>query len=288
MKDFSKQHLGESIFTVQNDIFPSQYINNYDAFIVGSDQVWNPFYRNVGTVDFLKFAKKNQRISYAASFGVSEIPQNYKKKLSVGLAGISHISVREKTGVSLVQELSNKQANVHVDPTLLLSSKDWLKLSKPCNVIPQRKYLLRFFVGEMTNEYARHTQYIADKHDLVILELNNPEQAEAYVIDPSEFISCINSASIICTDSFHGSVFSIIFNKPFIVYERSGSKENMNSRIDTLLETFGLKDNRKTNTVKRINFSDKQLLHVKRIIEEERSRSIDYLKISLSDSFSKS
>lgn len=102
----------------------------YDYFITGSDQVWNPHYNFIGTSDLLAFAKPEQRISYSASFGVDEIPDEKKKEYTENLSQFMALSVREKRGAEIIKELTGKDAQVVLDPTMLLTSDQWSKVEK--------------------------------------------------------------------------------------------------------------------------------------------------------------
>ena len=223
--------------------------NKYDYFITGSDQVWNPKFNRLSANDLLAFADKNKRISYAASFGISELPDQYKEIAKKELLKFKKISVREESGKKIVEELTGrKDVQILIDPTMLLTKEDWDKVSirpKQLDKIKEDKYILNYFLGTLSDKRKKEIERIASEnncHIINILDKNDP----FYETGPSEFLYLEKNAFLICTDSFHSSVFAIIYNTPFVVFDRIDSNTNMGTRIDTLLNKFKL-ENRKFN-----------------------------------------
>lgn len=254
--------------------------NKCDFYIVGSDQVWKPTYGRLSELDLLSFANPNQRISWAASFGIDELPKKYMKKVQSELLKFKCISVREDAGKKIVENLTNrKDVNVLIDPTMLLNSDEWDMVSvrpRQMNLINEKGYILNYFLGELDEVNKKIIYDFAKENNLEIINLldkNDP----FYKTGPSEFLYLEKNATLICTDSFHSSVFSIIYNKPFIVFDRNDKKDNMNSRIDTLLSKFNLQD-RKFNG----SLTNKQLVHdysdTYTILEKEKNKNISFLK----------
>ena len=122
-----------------------------------------------------------------------------------------------------------------VDPTLLLTKKEWLRITKVHTNKPKSKYLIVYFWGELPHERKDLIKKIAKKYNLEIVSIADLKDKQTYTADPSEFIDYINSASLVLTDSYHGTIFSILMGIPFFVFERIGGK-SMYSRIETLLE----------------------------------------------------
>lgn len=280
-KDFSISYITETDYSISKDNIPNDFSSAYDFFVTGSDQVWNPNYRKGSSVDFLTFAPPEKRIAYAPSFGVSEIPEEYVESYKEWLSEMAHLSVREEAGAKIIKDLTNRDATVVVDPTMLLTKEKWLSISKIPSNKPMKRYLLTYFLGEISKERAKKLKTIAKKNDLEIINLAQIKDKLAYLSGPSEFIDYINSASVFCTDSFHGAVFSILLDTPFVVFDREGKSPSMNSRIHTLLKTFQLEsrldENIKTNDqIFNIDYS-----HTIPILEEERKRALSYLKNAL-------
>ena len=254
---------------------------DFDFIVVGSDQVWNPNFGRMRDVDLLVFAKPEKRISYAASFGINEIPENLKENVSKELKKFKAISVREDRGKEIVEELTGrKDVEVLVDPTMLLTSEEWDKVSKKPTMLKKDKYILNYFLGELSEERKNEIERIAKENNceiINILDKNSP----FYECGPSEFLYLEKNAFLICTDSFHSSVFAIIYNRPFIIFDREQKNlTSMNSRLDTLINKFKLKNRRFEGKI-----TDKNLKHdyteAYKILEEERKKSEIFLKKAL-------
>jgi hypothetical protein len=280
-KLFSKKYILETDFELSINKIPENISDRYDYFITGSDQVWNPNLKKDLSIYFLSFAPRNKRIAYAPSFGVSYIYKDLINFYKERLLDMSSLSVREKDGAKIIRELIGKYVPVLVDPTLMIPKEQWLRIAKAASNKPKSNYMLTYFLGEITINNKNYIKNIAKKNNLKIINLLDLKDRETYQIDPSGFIDYINSASLFCTDSFHGVVFSIILETPFIVFDRESNLGSMYSRINTLLTTFKLKS-RNINNIKcidqifRVDFS-----HIAPILEIEQRKTIDYLKKAL-------
>lgn len=218
-------------------------INNmYDYFVVGSDQVWNPNYINNYDFYFARFADNNKKVSYAASFGIQNIPEKYNEIYISGLAGFSTITVREQSGARIIKKLVGKESNVVLDPTLLISPKEWLEFVSETSIEQfsyGEKYVLTYFLGSQTQEYFKAINSFANEYNLKVINIMGNYFFDDFIVpDPKEFLRLINDAEYVFTDSFHAVVFSLIYHTNFISFERG----DMNSRITTLLNTCGIED----------------------------------------------
>lgn len=277
--NFSKKYIKETNFKISINNIPKNLEEKYKYFISGSDQVWNPNDPAVSEINFMTFAPINKRLTYAPSFGVSNIPKKYEKNYKTWLEGIDNISVREKEGAKIIKDLTGKDALVVVDPTMLLTREKWLAISKKHDNKPKGKYLLTYFLGGISKEVDKKIKRIAKDNNLKIVNLATIKDIEYYATGPSEFIDYINDASLFMTDSFHGCVFSVLLDTPFIVCDRQGhtKEENMSSRIETFLSKFKL-ESRKLDKVVDENIFDKNYKEANKILEIERKKSFDYIK----------
>lgn len=280
-KEFSKKYINETDFSITENNTPKSLVDSYDYFIVGSDQVWNPHYQKGSSVEFLTFAPKSKRISYAASFGISSIPEEYKERYATWLAEMNHISVREHAGANIVNELTGRNVEVVVDPTLLLTKEEWLEISEPASDKPMKGYILTYFLGKIPKERKKYIDKIAKENDLEVINLAQMNERTPYLSGPSEFIDYINSAQLFFTDSFHGAAFSIMLNTPFIVFDRAGSSMSMNSRIDTLLDTFDMETRYFNNFINENELFTVDFTKVETILENEKAKAMNYLNRAL-------
>ena len=261
-------------------------VDDYDCYIVGSDQVWNYRLTNGDTRYLLDFVKdSSKKFSYAASLGVKEVDLEYRETYIKLLSRFRLISVREKQGAEVIERLTDQPVSVVLDPTLLLSANEWLQVAK-CPQIKE-KYILVYQLG-ISKRMVNFVKDISKRTGLRILYI--PFPLGGYVgcrcrwkIGPAEWLGLFANASYIVTDSFHGTAFSILFNKPFYT-EASGQHQSVGSRLHNLLEMFGLED---------CLFSDKSQFeiapevdyeYVNEKLDSERNKSKDFLKSILDSS----
>ena len=243
-----------------------------DLFIAGSDQIWNPNYGNGWDKSYYCgfVVGKSRCISYAASFGVSKIEDDFRLFLAQQLKNFESISVREASGVKLLQELGVTSANV-LDPVFLLSKDKWKCLVREKFSF---KYLLVYDFHNDNPKLKRLAQRIAKKQGLKIVAINEEitiPYADKNVNDagPIEFLSLIYGAEVVIASSFHAAAFSIIFNKDFYVFPLLGHHNS--SRITDLLQMLKLED--------RFDPDDITALHVNYDIPNERlSEKIKFSK----------
>lgn len=225
---------------------------NYDSVIVGSDQLWLPVNVVADYYTLNWVPDMVNKISFATSFGVSQVPEKYEEDYKRFLNRIENLSVREDSGVKLVKELTGRDAKLVCDPTLLFNKDEWMCIQKEERLIDD-KYILCYFLGNSI-EYRKFAERLKEKTGYKIVSLNHADEYVKYSdkfadeapfdIGPSEFLNLIRNAEFVCTDSFHGTVFSLINNKEFFVFRRykNKSKVSTNSRLDSLLNIVGLKE----------------------------------------------
>ena len=233
---------------------------NYDTVVVGSDQVWTPLSLPNRFFNLLFVEDSVRKIAYASSFGVSEIPRFQRKATGQFLNRFNKIGVREVRGKEIVEELSSQKAQVVADPTLLLTRDDWeseikeiisesTKKNMACSA--EKPYIFCYFIS--SNEDARkQAKILSEETDLPIITIRHMEQYRdidetigdevPYAVDPNDFVRYISHATYVCTDSFHCTVFSIIFHRQFMTFYRTNNtdKRNRNSRIDSLFYVLGV------------------------------------------------
>lgn len=262
---------------------------NYDIFLCGSDQLWLP--HNLGSHFYtLEFAPEGKpKIAYATSFGVSEIPRNLKKATAKYLNRFQHLSTREIAGRKIIYELTGKDAQVVCDPTLLFDADGWEGML-PDKKVLNDPYVFCYFLG--TNpEHRRLAQEFKTQTDLKIVScpfLDNFVEEDIrfgdiqmFDMDAADFVNLIRHAEYILTDSFHGSVFSILHHKKFMTFDRFlGGTNSRNSRIDSLCTLLDLSERRYSGDIMSIqNDIDYAKVDIK--LGKLREESSVYLEESL-------
>ncbi len=227
-------------------VVSTQYVSesledNYDFFVMGSDQIWNITFDFTTENDFLSMVRPAKKLSYAASFGTSQITEERKEWLAGLLNGIPHISVREEAGQQIVKELTGRDAVLVIDPTLMLTAEEWREMAvAPSDLGKEEHYILTYFLGPEPQKATEDKLKMIREHgwrEYHLLDQMNPKSCKA---GPLEFLYLIDHADLVLTDSFHACIFSFLFGKPFRVYPREGKETNMLSRIYTLLKMFFL------------------------------------------------
>lgn len=298
----------ESFLEFMNDIPHSRNIyshetiqqcnSNYEIFICGGDQIWNGEmvgeHLDVYTLQFVNQGLK--KIAYSPSVAISHMSKQVEDCLGKGLLGIDRISVREKRSLDILKRLSDKKIEVVVDPVLLLTKSEWLEQSRPTKI--NGKYILCYLLGDSITQ-RKAVEIISKRLKLRIVTfphilVNNVRKCDLFFGDikdytsgPRQFLDLINNAEFVITDSFHACVFSMIFETPFIVFERNkpSEKGNMNSRIYDFLEEYHL-ENQLVNVEKAMNLSripevDYSFAHEHWF--HRRNDSIEYLTRALFD-----
>lgn len=261
--------------------------DTYDFFVVGSDQVWNPWFADLGS-NFLQFAPRGKRVSYAASIACPEIPEKLLPVYREGLRGMAAISVREQEAADMVQSLVSREAAVHVDPTLLLDASEWRAISRePAWAKKEKEYILTYFLGPMPESVRE----VAMELGLPLVNMLDVSSYEHYIAGVDEFLWALDHAALVYTDSFHGTVFSILFQRPFVVCNRQADHANdqtsgkMSSRIDTLLGLFGFEGRRARREdgyrIAGDPLSPPDWFRCAPVLERERARSDAYLRNAL-------
>ena len=251
--------------------------NIYDKFIVGSDQIWNTKLSKNDYTYFLDFVKDNEKkYSYAASFGYSSIPENEEKNIKKYLRNFKELFVREQQGVNIIKKVINKNAQVTLDPTLLLDKNGWKPLIKAPKI--KNKYILLYIVAPNKN-IIKFAKKIAKERKCQIVYINHSWKKALGMknikyVSPEEYLGFIDNAECIITTSFHGVAFSINFNKEFY-FALSDKKDNFNSRIENLISITEL-NNRNINMYKANSKIDYNV--VNNILEKERIKSNNLLK----------
>lgn len=268
---------------------------NYSSVLVGSDQLWLPgnIAANYYTLNFVPDSINT--IAYATSFGQSDLPKDSAVKARVFLNKIRHIGVREESGQKLVKELTGRNVPVVCDPTLLFTGEEWMAIQQEKPLI-DGKYIFCYFLGN-NPPHRDFAKRLREKTGYKIVALTHLDEfvksdesyanETPYNIDPADFLNLIRNAAYVCTDSFHCSVFSILYRKAFFTFRRynRNTKQSTNSRLDTLFNMTGVKGRLLTGNEKIENCLKIQTDYneVYQKLDDVRKQSFEYLLAALKD-----
>jgi len=255
--------------------------SRFDAFITGSDQVWNYECTSGDFTYFLDFVEDcEKKNSYAASFGKFNLKSNRYDQAMKLLDSFWSISVREEVGRKFIQNNINKTVEVHIDPTFLLGKNEWTKIAAEVN---KSEYILLYSVDLMPSVLNVARKMAKDSGlDLILITLRNnfiklnDREYNCSLCSPEEFLGYIKNAKFVITNSFHGTALSIILNKEFyMVYNKDDGLDN--SRLGMLLDSFLLSDRaveyENAHRNKNIDYS-----YVNQRINTKKADAVEYLK----------
>ena len=217
--------------------------NQYVAFFSGSDQIWSGVWFLTNRIWFLRFCPKYKRVAWMPSFGSDTIAEYNREIYRRYISEYQFLSVREPEGQKIIYNLTGREVPVLPDPVYLLSADEWRMISTQIAV--ETKYILMFFISKPNPSAVVYAQRKAAQSHAQIIWLSYDHGLEGTFLDggPCEFISYIDKAELVLTDSFHACLFSIILSTPFYVYKRTDSSGYMQvGRIQNLLDKFKMQD----------------------------------------------
>ena len=292
LNSFCKTHFTSLSPVLQGYAHLVDYAERYDAVVVGSDQLWLPsglaskFYTLMFVPDHV------QKVSYATSFGVSKIPFFQIRRTREYLRRINCISVREIRGKEIIEELTGRTAAVAADPTLLLGAVEWEAVFQARTIV-EGPYILCYFLGtniehrkaviELGAKTGCKTVSLPFMNEFNKVDVDFGDE-QLYNIAPGDFINLVRGAQYICTDSFHGTIFSILHHKQFIVFNRyqEGAKYSRNSRIDSLCTRLQIEERRYNQDIVTEMQREIDYETIDRLVEEFRRESLEFLCNALS------
>ena len=244
---FDKKHLPQTKEVDAEDKLVALSCN-FNSIICGSDQIWAPnVFNSIYMLDFVP--ESVNKISYAASIGLESIPEDMVEDYKKYIGRINHVSVREDKGKEILKTQCGIDATVVLDPTLLLPKAEWDKIKKPSKL--KGKYIFCYFLKK-DHQYKNLVKDFAEMNGYAIYGVSDNCDDASWMhlydfrtVGPCEFIGLIEGSEGVFTDSYHGTIFSMMYHKPFTLFERFSSSDKIcqNSRIEQLRRYFGIDEN---------------------------------------------
>lgn len=267
---------------------------NYSAFLVGSDQLWRTDSVEHGYYTLEWVPDHIRKIAYSTSIGVKEVPWFQVEKNKRFMNRFDHIALREQSACDLVYKLTGRKVPVVLDPTLLFTGEQWMEIQQQ-EPLTEGKYIFCYLLGDNPSQ-REFIKRVKEKTGCKIVALQQLDDYipsdegfadEAPYVGPREFLNYIRNAEFVFTDSFHCSVFSILYKKNFFTFSRfaEGAKQSTNTRIDNLLHITGLEDRRMTKdkTVGGVINYNGSFDGVDARLNAYRKSSMEYLHNALKD-----
>lgn len=286
---FRKEYLS---FTQENnyrDSISGNTINGFDGYVCGSDMIWSEEFVDDWNYFYLNFAPKGKRVAYAPSFGKNEISNKNRPLCRKLLEGIDCISCREVGGTAMLKQYYDLDVQQVLDPTLLLTKDEWNFVLKNDHPIIDEKYTLTYVFGGLNGAREGIFSQIKNKNWGIhkVIPMNRYQYNKHSingVLGPAEFINLYSNAEFIITDTFHGLIFALIYEKPFVVLKREDGSHwaKYSDRMTSMLSMLGLEDryiDSKAIIPDRFKYLDYGQINKK--VEMKRSESFFYLKDSL-------
>ncbi len=282
-RNFRKKFITRSSNTYNQASIYQNLNATYDKFICGSDMIWSEEFQEDWDFYFLKFAAKEKSFSYAPSFGKNSLENENKNRVAAYLQDFSKVTCREEGGVNLIKSISNIPAKQVLDPTMLLDQSEWNKIIDSKDRLIKEPYVLMYLFGKSDSYWNRYVQEIERKYGKAYKLPSCKKESRNFPIDsigPIEYMRLFRDAEFVITNTFHGLMFSMIFNKQFVVLDRTDASKwaKYSDRMTSTLEMFGLTDRylfaNKTSTTE-LNTINYQIVNEK--IQEKRRESLDYL-----------
>lgn len=270
---FTEKYMDSEDITIYHDRDIKKYTDNekYSFFLAGSDQIWNPDFAG-NDYYFLDFAEPEKRIAFAASIGYETLPDEVLARYAKYWKQMRYISVREQSAADLIEKATGRKADVFLDPTMLLTQAEWKEIEeKPKFQLPE-KYILCLFLGDAPENTV---EAYRKGYGMETVRLEDKRFSDYYLTGPAEFIYLIEHAELVLTDSFHCTVFSIIFHKDFFVFKREDkSVKNMFTRLENLLDKLGYLDRvqKRDGTVRDDEIAAERFKKSDEIMEDEKQR----------------
>lgn len=264
-----------------------RHFSPYDCYVCGSDQVWSALRIPVWKTNFLPGVSPMRKIAYAPSIDINDVPEHYIRTVAPLVRDFEFLSVREESAAKVFKECMGVSPRIVVDPTILVGCDTWERiLSKEGLEKPKNNYIFCYFLGDLQDAQIEFLNNYAGDREVIILPYEHHSKRlnkGKYVLaDQFEFINYLRYADYVFTDSFHATVFSLLFNKEFSVFQRSHiGLTKQTSRIESLLSMVHLENRLVSNVNEVESFQDIDYSKINKILDFERSKSIEYFENAL-------
>lgn len=251
-----------------------------DAFVIGSDQIWNPHQVDFKGAEYANMAPENRIMSLSASIGLEELPESKVPSFVESVSRIPYLSVREHSGAEIIQKYIGRDAHTLVDPTLALTSEVWGEQSST-RMAPSGDYVVYYLLGSYSDVQRKNIHNLDLSQQGKPVALFDRSEDKYYEAGPQDFLGLIQNAKAVITDSYHAVAFALQFGVPCKLINRAGLNYSMNSRFETLASKLNL------NLVPDASMPQARLVETQDdsadLLISERELFLQFLRDSLTD-----
>ena len=250
------------------------------ACFSGSDQIWNSSTLYVDPLYYLRFAPQYKRVALSPSFGRNFIADYNKPKMKAWIGEYPYLSVREDSGVKLIKELTGRDALHLLDPTLIVNAEEWKDILGIEET--HKDYILAYFLDEPSAFARKSLKELKEKMNCEVVaipyQFENMDYCDRVVAaGPKEFVELVANAKVVCTDSFHGTVFALNMHTPFFTFEREyGSANKQSERVLSILRKVGMLERYQPDNVADTLY-DLDFEHSEAVLNTEREKAYSYV-----------
>lgn len=236
-QDFDEEYLGTRLVPTEDR---HALAESFDIFAIGSDQIWNYDYAP-GPWHFADFVETGRKITLSPSIGHESIPFEWRSFYRCHLSRFREVATREIEWAASLGQFENVSFFHSLDPTLMIEKKVWESVRSRYQV-SDTPYLLLYELGGISSRDLSKVHSIAERVGLRVVTLSKQDDSGAWATNAADFLSMIAGASLVATDSYHGAIFSLIFDRPLAIIERDGFAGEMNTRIRSLCQLLPIEN----------------------------------------------
>lgn len=272
--EFTKQWIKTVYVKDQNHL---KRLLNDDCYVgIGGDQIWSECWHS--RIPFCNFqnVSPDRKICFSPSFGSDSLPETYVSKVCSEISSIGKPAVRETSGAAYIKKYCNKEVFVICDPVVALGKEEWdYYIANDTTALPSKPYFLTYFLGKPSNGGKLWIEKQAAEQGCEVIDLASKSVGKTRTVNPLGFLKLIANSKILLTDSFHGLMFSLILNRPVVIFSRSGG-EKMNARITDVVKKYRIETHWFSEEANIQSYMQEDFSEVNRILAEEKRQAEKY------------
>lgn len=262
---------------IENEEQLDRILSENDFYGIGGDQILAPFWKRIIRFAMFRGCDADRKICFSPSFGSDSLPDAYLNEIRPELEEIGHMAVREQSGCGLARKAAGIEAVRICDPVVMLTQDEWKAAAVPSKVTLPGRSAVAYFLGDFQQQYQDFISHEIEKNQCSIIDVSKSSKSKEAACNPLEFVSYLEQAECIYTDSFHAVMLAIILNKRVVIFERAGGRE-MNTRILELVARYHLENCLYSEEKNDENLGKYNVCEANAILDRERDLANEYYK----------